>query len=131
MTERMLLAVPKTSRLYGSKDMLQELETEKFISLGEGTRLHALTLQICRSLGFDPDISIQIDDPYYMRKYLEMGLGVAFFPERSWANLVPDGVELYDIGAPLRRMYAFYEKDSTKGHAQAVFLEILKEAFGK
>ena len=131
MTERMLLAVPKSSPLCGSTDMIHNLESEKFISLGEGTRLHALTLQICRSLGFEPDISIQIDDPYYMRKYLEMGLGVAFFPERSWANLVPEGVELFDIGVPLRRMYAFCETDSVQTHAQKVFLGILEEIFAE
>jgi len=131
MRERILLAIPNGSPLCDSEHPLEELASEHFITLGEGTRLHSLTEQVCRELGFIPKISIQIDDPYYMRKYLEMGLGVALYPEKSWATLHPERVVLRDVGLPERKMHAFFSRDAKKDPASAVFLEILKDTFSK
>lgn len=130
--EKLLFAVPESSDIYKSNasDTLDILKNERFISLGTGTRLHALTVQICRSFGFEPNVSIQTDDPYYVRKYIEMGLGVALYPSVSWAYLVPNGARLIDLGAPDRRIYVFVKKDSAHLTAQKMFLEILKKAFG-
>ena len=131
MSERLLLAIPPVSSLYSKKDPTVGLENESFISLGSGTRLHAMTEHLCASLGFVPRIEVQIDDPLYVRKYLEMGLGVAFFPEISWATLSPSGVRLADIGAPMRHTYVFFENSKLSLPANKVFLEILKSAFKK
>lgn len=131
LTERILLAIPEASPLYGIKDPQAHLENAHFISLGEGTRLHELTLQICRSSGFEPNITIQTDDPYYMRKYLEMGIGVAFFPEMSWAQLVPSGIKLIDIGAPTRNIFMFTPKSREKTQAQKLFMSIVTRCFSE
>ena len=131
LTERMLLAIPTVSPLYGMDEPQTALDTAHFISLGEGTRLHELTVQICNSLGFHPNVTIRTDDPYYMRKYLEMGLGVAFFPEHSWANLVPEGVRLADIGAPTRNIYMFIPENRAKTRTQKIFTDIIVECFSE
>ena len=131
LSEKILLAIPESSPLYTMKEPQNALEGSRFISLGEGTRLHELTVQICRSLGFEPNVTIQTDDPYYMRKYLEMGLGVAFFPERSWAKLIPSGVRLVDISAPMRNIFMFTPKNKEKTQAQRVFMEIITECFSE
>lgn len=129
--EKLLFAIPKTLPIYQKlkNGDVGLLKNERFISLGKGTRLHDLTVQICRSFGFDPNISIQTDDPYYVRKYVEMGLGVALYPEKSWAYLVPNGAKLIDLGAPNRRIYVFVKRDSSAPSAQNVFLEILGKSF--
>ena len=129
LTERILLAIPESSPLYTMEEPQNSLETARFISLGEGTRLHELTVQICNTLGFRPNVTIRTDDPYYLRKYLEMGLGVAFFPEYSWANLAPDGVRLVDIGAPSRNIYMFTPKNREKTQTQKFFADIITECF--
>ena len=129
MSEKMLLAVPPTSELYGGKLFAESLAKQPFISLGEGTRLHSMTVSICESYGFTPNIAIQTDDPHYVLKYLEMGMGVAFFPQKSWADLAPDKVKLFDVGAPMRRTFVFTEKKPDKNPAKEVFLEILKRVF--
>ena len=126
-TERMLLAAP---------DSLGEASIEKirdctFISLGRGTRLHALTEQYCQSLGFNPTVSIQTDDTAYVRKYLEMGLGVALWPEKSWAGNLPCGVSLKDIGFPKRESFVFFESGADITSAKKIFIDILKEEFEK
>ncbi len=129
MSERMLLAIPEASPLNMLQEPQKALDNSRFISLGEGTRLHDITIRICHSLGFEPNVTIRTDDPYYMRKYLEMGLGVAFFPERSWANLIPDGVRLVDIGAPMRSIFMFTPKNSEKTKSQRIFEETVMECF--
>lgn len=129
LSEKILLAIPEASPLYHMEKPHLALESSRFISLGEGTRLHELTVQICRSLGFEPNVTIRTDDPYYMRKYLEMGLGVAFFPERSWANMIPNGIRLVDIGAPMRSIFMFTPKNKEKTKSQKVFAEIITKCF--
>jgi hypothetical protein len=38
--------------------------------------LYKNTVTICADAGFTPNIAIQTDDPFYVRKYIEMGLGI-------------------------------------------------------
>ncbi len=129
--EKLLFAIPKNLPIYHKlkNGDVGLLKNERFISLGKGTRLHDLTVQICRSFGFEPNISIQTDDPYYVRKYIEMGLGVALYPEKSWADMLPKGARLMDLGSPDRHIYVFVKKDSSAPSAQRVFLGILRKAF--
>ena len=129
-TERMLLAVHKNSPIADSKSILKDIENESFISLGKGTRLHTMTEQCCNFYGFIPNISIQTDDPYYVRKYLEMGLGVAVFPEKSWANMQSSEIKLLDVGFPTRKIYVFYEETKKLTKAEEAFLQILVQSFG-
>lgn len=129
MSEKMLLAIPKASRLFGKSDVMAEIESEPFISLGKGTRLHSLTEQFCNAFGFIPNIELQTDDPYYVRKYLEMGLGVAVFPEKSWAEMLSPEIKLTDVGFPTRKNYVFVEKGKKLTSAEKAFLDILIETF--
>lgn len=72
-----------------------------------GRSLYSLTNSICQSAGFTPNVSIQTDDPFYVRKYVEMGLGIAFIPSCSWEGLFSDNVVLRDIGGFKRKTYVF------------------------
>ncbi len=129
LTERMFLAIPKASRLFGEADVTTLIENEPFISLGNGTRLHALTEQYCGALGFSPNIALQTDDPYYVRKYLEMGLGIVIFPEISWAQILSPNIKLANVGFPDRKTYVFTEKNKTLTAGKKAFLEILIKTF--
>lgn len=131
LTERMLLAIPKSSELFYEKNIASHIENEPFISLGKGTRLHTLTEQFCEKLGFSPNVALQTDDPYYVRKYLEMGLGIAVFPEKSWAQMISPNIRLADVGFPNRNIYVFTEKDKELSSAEKAFLGILISTFNK
>lgn len=131
MSERMMLAVSKSYANEGKHGIEAGLDKERFVSLGSNTRLHALTLQYCNQLGFTPNVAIQTDDPYYVRKFIELGLGVAVYPEKSWANLISDNIMLIDAGFPKRRTFLFYKKDKSLSAGEQKFIEILKEEFSK
>ena len=131
MSERMMLAVSKSYANEGKHSIEAGLDKERFVSLGSNTRLHALTLQYCNQLGFTPNVAIQTDDPYYVRKFIELGLGVAVYPEKSWANLISDNIMLIDAGFPKRRTFLFYKKDKSLSAGEQKFIEILKEEFSK
>ncbi len=128
-TERMLLAVRRDSPLSTNACTAEALSREPFISLGKGTRLHTLTERFCAELGFSPNIAIQTDDPYYVRKYLEMGLGVAVWPEKSWAQMLPDNATLIDVGFPERENFVFMKRGKKLSLAEKNFLDILIGTF--
>lgn len=90
--EDILLAVAKSNQLANKDFTVQDLENERFISMSEKSGIYKLTQQICSSAGFVPNIVIQSDDPYYIRKYIEMGMGVSFIPSISWKGLFSDNV---------------------------------------
>ena len=56
------------------------LSNEPFITLNEQSSLYELTRKICADFGFTPHIAVQSDDPFYIRKCVELGLGVALVP---------------------------------------------------
>ena len=129
LTERMLLAIPNASRLFENENPEEHIAQEPFISLGKGTRLHSLTEQFCAAKGFIPNITMQTDDPYYVHKYLEMGLGIAIFPEKSWGQMMSPKIKLADVGFPNRNIFVFREKGKIMTKAEEIFLETLLATF--
>ena len=63
-----------------------ELRDKAYITMSTGNSLRTLTEEICRDLGFEPRIALQSEDPFYIRKCVELGLGVAFIPAFSWRD---------------------------------------------
>ena len=106
--DEILLAIKSSDPLCEKEGLtLSDLKDERFISMPRGRSLYSLTNSICQSAGFTPNVSIQTDDPFYVRKYVEMGLGIAFIPSCSWEGLFSDNVVLRDIGGFKRKTYVF------------------------
>lgn len=106
--DEILLAIKSSDPLCEKEGLtLSDLKDERFISMPRGRSLFSLTNSICQSAGFTPNVSIQTDDPFYIRKYVEMGLGIAFIPSCSWEGLFSDNVVLRDIGGFKRKTYVF------------------------
>ena len=125
ITEDLVLAVKKTSPIAKFKKVgADALKDEIFISTTEGSSLYRHTNRICYAEGFVPNISILGDDPFYLRKYVEMGLGVAFVPE-SWIEYFSKDVTFIKIGNYKRNTYLFLNKDRTQTRAIKLFLEML------
>lgn len=82
--EDILLAVCESNPLCYQKILLKDLKKEAFITMCEGSSLNRITKEVCKKAGFRPNIFIESDDPHYIRKCIEMNLGVAFVPEISW-----------------------------------------------
>ena len=83
--EQVAIAIHKDSpfALWDGRD-LSQLSQAPFVTMGESSSLYQLTEQLCRAAGFRPRIAVQSDDPYYVRKCVELGLGVAPVPLFSW-----------------------------------------------
>ena len=118
-SESFLLAVEKNHPLAKKELILpSDLKKQKFITMQRGSSHHRITEMLCREHGFSPDIAIEIDDPYYMRKYIEMGLGVGFVPTVSWEGMFHENVVLKKVRNMdyQRKTYLVFPKFISKKH---------------
>lgn len=124
--ERILLAAEKSSAASKAKSV-KELENERFITMPRGSSMYRYTHDICRGAGFEPHIAIESDDPYYIRKYLDMGLGIAFVPSVSWKGQYGENVVCRDICGMERSTYVYRSTYRYTSRATAAFLDLLGE----
>ena len=127
--EKMLLAAKAGTQITESQITPELLASQRYITMGRGTRLYDRANAICRDFGFTPEIVVETDDPFYVRRYVEMGMGVAIVPSISWRGLFTDDIKLIDINAGCRYTYVFYDKSKKSTRAANMFLKILKETF--
>ncbi len=96
--EEIKLAVSESNPISKQKSIdISALKEERFISMPQGSSLRYYTDTLCNNAGFIPNIAIESDDPYYIREYLKLGLGVAFVPEFSWKGLFPNNISLVTL----------------------------------
>ena len=129
--ERVLLAVSNSHPLAerGRVD-IAELSETRFIAMHEDSSLSKLFHRVCREAGFEPRVVIRCDDPAYLRRYVEMGLGAAFFPAHSWAGLFSGGVVCLETREPIvRDTYVFLRTDRHLSRGARLFAECLEQTF--
>ena len=129
--EKLLVAVSADHPLSGRNRVdIAELADTRFITMHENSSLSRLFHRACREAGFEPHVVIRVDDPAYMRRYVEMGLGAAFFPEYSWAGLFSDGVTCLVPRQPiLRDTYVFLRNDRASLRSVQLFADCLYKTF--
>lgn len=134
LSEEMMLAVKKGSEWDREYTNLSELSSARFVSMYSSHSLYRITYKVCTDAGFKPNIAIQSDDPYYMRKYIELGMGVGIVPSVSWRGLFTDGVVLKSIGKITRETYIYSDPEKYMPTVVKLFLDELLsvgEALGK
>ena len=98
-SEDIALAVNSESPLAKAEKInISELENEPFITMDDKASMNKVTREICKSCGFEPRIAMQSDDPTFVRKCVELGLGIAFAPTLSWKGQFGDNVVLKKLG---------------------------------
>ncbi len=105
--ENFLLAYNKKEFVFNNNLIPLELENAPFITMNSGSSLYANSLKICNSLGFNPHIVLQSEDPFYIRKCIELGLGISFVPELSWHGQFSKNIALKNIGENKRIIYIY------------------------
>lgn len=95
-TESIALAVPK-ERAHEGKLKLAELADAPFVCLAGTRDLRTLTDSLCARAGFRPNVVFESDSPDVVRKFIGLGLGVGFWPERSWGGIEGSDVVLMPI----------------------------------
>lgn len=128
--ERMMLACKKGAYPEGIYT-LSDFRGERFISMSDSFQLYGQTLDMCQAEGFLPNVVIQADDPYYVRRYVEMGLGVAIVPTLSWRGQFSDGISLIDIGDWERRTALYIPRMRKTPPAVDALVKIIREVFIK
>ncbi len=111
--EKFLLAYNKNSFAINnvSADNFQNLP---FITMGSGNSIHETTVSICNSMGFSPHIVLQSEDPFYIRKCIELGLGISFVPEISWRGQFSENVAFKNVGEHKRNVNIYKKYNSNE-----------------
>ena len=99
--EPLVLAVQKDHPLAGlQKASVRDLQGQKLISLPQQSALYSVTVDQCRAAGFEPLIPIVCDDPYFIRKYVSEGMGIALAPSISWKGRFRENTVLIPMEEP-------------------------------
>ncbi|MDF2566639.1 MAG: LysR family transcriptional regulator [Oscillospiraceae bacterium] len=97
-TEEIMLAVDDTHPLAQKKYVtIDDIRNERFISMPRSSELGNVMQKACKKYTFTPENVIVCDDPFYVRKYVSLGMGVAFAPSTSWNNLWSPNIALLHI----------------------------------
>lgn len=129
LSEEMMLAVHKDNPL-ASQTVIHaaDLAAQPFICMDSESG-HSLTETIGQTMGFHPHIVIRGDDPFYIRRCVELGLGIAFIPSISWNGQFSGDVVLRHLGPFFRTTYVCYDpKKHLRGCTQK-FLEMLRTEY--
>lgn len=132
VVDNLLLAMKNDNPLVNKPEIsVKDLEKEKFITMGNKTGLFKLTNEICNAEGFAPNIVIQSDDPDYIRKYIEMGLGISFVPSLSWQGTFSENVVCRQLVNIKRYTFAYLNTQKYISKAKYLFLEMLLSVAGE
>ncbi len=127
ITEDIVLAMCEDDPLQ-KKEIItaDDIRNSRFITMSPPGSLYSYTMSICKGMGFEPEIAIQSDDPYYIRKYVSLGLGVAFVPSVSWEGMFPDNVVFKKLDDVERTTYIFINNKKYLSKRTELFIESLK-----
>jgi DNA-binding transcriptional LysR family regulator len=113
-TEEIMLAVDNSHPFAQKKYItIDEIRNERFISMPRSSELANVMQKACKKHNFTPDNVVICDDPFYVRKYVSLGMGVAFAPSVAWNNLWAANIELLHIdNASFTRSTYLYSKNA-------------------
>lgn len=128
VSENMSFVFSENSELYGKSVITpDDLRQQRFITMHNGSSIYKHTKIICNSMGFEPIIAIQSDDPYYVREYIEMGLGISVVPSYSWEGLFSENTIFANVVDYKRKTYVFRNDERYTPKCVKLFLdEIMK-----
>lgn len=128
LNEEIHIAMSKSHPLaFKNGITLSDMKNERFITMTKDSSLYKITVKACTDAGFTPNISIQTDDPLYLRKYIEMGLGIAFVPSKSWMGMFDENVVIVPIEGVSRKTYVYLPKAGYVKRSIEEFIEVLNE----
>lgn len=129
LSEEIVLAVRDDAPISQIKSLTAEdLLDQPFITMNSGDSIHIITREVCRSMGFEPRIAIQSDDPFYIRQCVELGLGVSVIPALSWRGQFSNRVLFKRLTGSVRKTYVCYPKTRSSPTA-STFIKLLIAEF--
>ncbi len=126
LTERIVLATHQAHPLAERECVtLGEIAGEPMISLNRDGNLGRLVHKIFNDAGYTPRVAVECDDPFYFRRCLELGLGIALVPDFSWRGQISDDIRFVSIGDYTRDTYVYVRHGRHEVAARLV--ELLKD----
>lgn len=134
LDERLILAVHEDHPLAQKKFVrLTDLQDESLISMPSQSALSQIVTYRCRALGFEPQVPVVCDDPYFVRKYVSENLGIAVTPEISWRGRFRENTKLVPFEEEDMRVcsYILWNRNRFMSTATRKFMEYLLEEAAK
>ena len=132
MSEEMVLALNRSHPIAKKESVTpSDLKNEAFISMGTESSLSRMGERICKSAGFEPVVSIRSDDPFYVRRCVELSLGVAIVPSISWRGLFDGEVVLRSLFGARRDTFVYLNRKKYIKSSAATFVRMLREECAK
>ena len=126
--EEMFIAMKKSHPLSEKKEIsISDLRNERFIALSTSNSIKNITISACTEAGFYPNITIQTYSTAFLRRYIQMGLGISFVPA-SWEEKYSEDIAFKKVGSIRRKTYAFIPKlPYTKRSVEAFFETLIQK----
>ncbi|MCF0223992.1 MAG: LysR family transcriptional regulator [Fibrobacter sp.] len=97
-SEKIFLAVPNTPKYRSKKSIsLFELKEEKFILFCGPKRYQKICSDLCDKIGFKVPITFESDNSATVKTAVAAGIGVCFWPARTWGSMDHKKVKLLKI----------------------------------
>jgi DNA-binding transcriptional LysR family regulator len=131
ISEELVLVMPVDHRLASRRRVrMAELAGERFITFREGARLRELLVSAGHRAGFEPEIAIESNESYLIRRLVARGLGVAILP-RSGAEGPGAVISVATLVEPaLTRDVTLAWREGRRHSPAAVeFLELVRATF--
>lgn len=120
LCENVVLAVCNSHPLAQRSEVsLQDLQDERFITMGPHSSIYRLLCDSCANSGITPRIPYVCDDPYYVRKYISQDMGVALVPSVSWGGRFRENTVLIPISNPKMRLTTYLVWDNRRFQSPA------------
>ena len=111
-SEDILLAVPKSSSIRGIVEP-EDLDGANLIRLAGSRMLRQVCDELCEKHHVKPVVAFESDSPAIVQKVIGLGMGVGFWPERSWPAIDPEYARLVPISSrDFKRMIAITLNDA-------------------
>lgn len=127
VSEEISLAVNSENPLSTKSNITaNDLSVENFICMNKESSLFSITRKICADIGFQPNIVMQSPDPAFVRKCVELNLGITFVPTISWQGMFSDKIVIKKLSGFYRTTYAYKNKNKFTKKSSENFLKMLK-----
>lgn len=133
VTEDILLAMPKgeKEKYINSEAMPIETISEiPIISLVKGRPVRDIVDCFLKEANVKPNIVVETDSPVTLRRIVEAGQGVSFFPEKTWERSNEENIEFVKLQPSCKRsVYVRWNKPYYKSYAARLFYDFLVDYF--